>query len=149
MQECDVFSPCAFGAGINPITIPQLRCRVVAGAANNQLADEDRDAALLRERDILYAVDYVINAGGLIHVMSELEARGGWSEEDAARVKDQTSNIYNTLKRLLTIASEEGVSPHAAARQMAGERIQTARAGRMKSAGARKKALRYGKAQAK
>jgi leucine dehydrogenase len=149
MQECDVFSPCAFGAGINPITIPQLRCRVVAGAANNQLADEDRDAALLRERDILYAVDYVINAGGLIHVMSELEARGGWSEEDAARVKDQTSNIYNTLKRLLTIASEEGVSPHAAARQMAGERIQTARAGRMKSAGARKKASRNGKAQAK
>ena len=45
LQECDVFSPCAFGAGINPVTIPQLRCRIVAGAANNQLADEDRDAA--------------------------------------------------------------------------------------------------------
>jgi leucine dehydrogenase len=149
MQECDVFSPCAFGAGINPVTIPQLRCSIVAGAANNQLADEDRDAALLRERDILYAVDYVINAGGLIHVMSELEAGGGWSEEDAARVKAQTSNIYNTLKRLLTIAREDGVSPHAAARQMANERIQTARDDVRKSSSARKKPSRNGKAPAK
>jgi leucine dehydrogenase len=149
LQECDVFSPCAFGAGINPVTIPQLRCRIIAGAANNQLADEDRDAALLRERDILYAVDYVINAGGLIHVMSELEARDGWSEADAARVKDQTSNIYNTLKRLLTIAREDGVSPHAAARQMADERIQAARAGVMKSARTKRKASRNSKASAK
>ena len=149
LQECDVFSPCAFGAGINPVTIPQLRCRIVAGAANNQLADEDRDAALLRERGILYAVDYVINAGGLIHVMSEMEAKDGWSEEDVARVKDQTSNIYNTLKRLLMVAREDGVSPHAAARQLADERIQAVRAGRMKPAGARKKASRNGKAPAK
>src|SRR5262249_3101694 len=108
-----------------------------------------RDAALLRERDILYAVDYVINAGGLIHVMSELEARDGWSEEDAAHVKDRTSNIYNTLKRLLTVARADGVSPHAAARQMADERIQTARAGAMKSVGAKKKASRSGKAPAR
>jgi leucine dehydrogenase len=147
-QECDLFSPCALGAGINPITIPQLRCHIVAGAANNQLADEDRDAALLRERDILYAVDYVINAGGLIHVMSELEARNGWSEEDAARVKAQTSTIYNTLKRLLTLARENGVSPHAAARQMADEGIQAVRARKMKSSGARKKAARNGESAA-
>jgi leucine dehydrogenase len=149
LQECDVFSPCAFGAGINPVTIPQLRCRIVAGAANNQLADEDRDAALLRVHDILYAVDYVINAGGLIHVMSELEARNGWSEKDAARVKDQTSNIYNTLKRLLTIAREDGASPHAAARQMADERIQATRAGVRKSSSARRKASRSVKSAAK
>jgi leucine dehydrogenase len=149
LQECDVFSPCAFGAGINPVTIPQLRCRIVAGAANNQLADEDRDAALLRERGILYAVDYVINAGGLIHVMSELEAKDGWSEEDAARAKAQASLIYDTLKRMLTIAREDGVSPHAAARQMADERIQTARAGVMKSAGTKRKASRNGKASTK
>jgi leucine dehydrogenase len=149
LQECDVFSPCAFGAGINPVTIPQLRCRIVAGAANNQLADEDRDAALLRERGILYAVDYVINAGGLIHVMSELKARDGWSGEDAARVKDQTSNIYNTLKRLLTIAREDGVSPHAAARQMANERIQAARRGKAQPSGSKRKAPRNSKSAVK
>jgi leucine dehydrogenase len=149
MQECDVFSPCAFGAGINPVTIPQLRCHIVAGAANNQLADEDRDAALLHERDILYAVDYVINAGGLIHVMSELEAKGGWSEEDAARVKAQTSTIYDTLKRLQALAREKGISPHAAARRMADERIQAARASGKKPSSARKKASRSGKSAAK
>jgi leucine dehydrogenase len=149
LQECDVFSPCAFGAGINPVTIPQLRCRIVAGAANNQLADEDRDATLLRERGILYAVDYVINAGGLIHVMSELEAKGGWSEEDAARAKAQASLIYDTLKRLLALSREEGISPHAAARQMADERIQTARASGKQPSGAKRKTLRSGKASAK
>jgi leucine dehydrogenase len=149
MQECDVFSPCAFGAGINPITIPQLRCRVVAGAANNQLADEDRDAALLRERDILYAVDYVINAGGLIHVMSELEAKDGWSEADAARAKAQASLIYDTLKRLLTLSREEDISPHAAARQMADERIQAARLSKAQSVGTKRKAPRNGKASTK
>jgi leucine dehydrogenase len=149
LQECDVFSPCAFGAGINPVTIPQLRCHIVAGAANNQLADEDRDAALLRERGILYAVDYVINAGGLIHVMSELEAKGGWSEEDAARAKAQASLIYDTLKRLLALSREEGISPHAAARQMADERMQAARTGAMKSRGAGKKSSRSGKSAAK
>ena len=149
MQECDVFSPCAFGAGINPVTIPQLRCRIVAGAANNQLADEDRDAALLRERDILYAVDYVINAGGLIHVMSELEAKDGWSEADAARAKAQASLIYDTLKRLLTLSREEDISPHAAARQMANERIQAARTGAVKSPGTRRKTAKNGKTSAK
>jgi leucine dehydrogenase len=149
MQECDVFSPCAFGAGINPVTIPQLRCRIVAGAANNQLADEDRDAALLRERDILYAVDYVINGGGLIHVMSELEAKDGWSEADAARAKAQASLIYDTLKRLLTLSREEDISPHAAARQMANERIQAARAGAVKSPGTRRKTAKNGKTSAK
>ena len=81
--------------------------------------------------------------------MSEMEAKDGWSEEDVARVKDQTSNIYNTLKRLLMVAREDGVSPHAAARQLADERIQAVRAGRMKPAGARKKASRNGKAPAK
>jgi leucine dehydrogenase len=149
LQECDVFSPCAFGAGINPVTIPQLRCRIVAGAANNQLADEDRDAALLRERGILYAVDYVINAGGLIHVMSELEAKDGWSEENATRAKTQASLIYDTLKRLLALSREKGISPHAAARQMADERIQTARASGKQPSGANKKASRSGKASAK
>jgi leucine dehydrogenase len=149
MQECDVFSPCAFGAGINPVTIPQLHCRIVAGAANNQLADEDRDATLLRQRDILYAVDYVINAGGLIHVMSELEARDGWSQDDAARVKAQAAGIYDTLKRLLALSREEGISPHAAARQMADERIRAARRGKAQPSGSKRTAAKNGKAPAK
>jgi leucine dehydrogenase len=71
--ECDIFSPNALGGTLNERTIPRLRCRIVAGGANNQLQDEHADALRLHERGILYAPDYVINAGGLINVAAELE----------------------------------------------------------------------------
>ncbi len=127
MQECEIFAPCAFGAILNPITIPHLRCRIVAGAANNQLADEDRDGELLSERGILYAVDYVINSGGLIHVMQDLQAHGTWSAADDVSVKARASHIYDTVKRMLELAGAEGISPHQAARRMAIETMQAAR----------------------
>ena len=74
-EQCDVLAPCAMGGIINPETIPQLRCRAIAGCANNQLLT-DQDADELKRRGILYAPDFVINAGGLINVSSEIEEEG-------------------------------------------------------------------------
>jgi leucine dehydrogenase len=129
-QECDILAPCAFGAMLNPATIPELRCRIVAGAANNQLADEDRDGELLHERGIEYAVDYVINSGGLIHVAQDLDRRGDWSVVDDAAVRERAAHIYDTVRRVGELARAEGVSPHQAARRVALERIRAARARR-------------------
>ena len=126
-QECEIFAPCALGAGLNPVTIPQLRCRVIAGAANNQLADEDRDGGLLRQRGIVYAVDYVINAGGLIHVAQDVQARGAWSDADEAAVRSRTAGIFDTVKRVLERARAEDNLPHQAARATARETIAAAR----------------------
>lgn len=126
-QECDIFAPCALGAVLNPVTIPQLRCRIVAGAANNQLADEDCDGELLRRRGIEYAVDYVINAGGLIHVMQDVQARGAWSDADEAAVRSRAAGIYDTVKRVRNRARAEDILPHQAARAIARETIDAAR----------------------
>jgi len=126
-QACDIFAPCAFGGVLNPVTIPQLQCRIVAGAANNQLADEDRDGELLRQRGILYAVDYVINSGGLMHVAQDIQARGTWSAADEESVKMRASRIYDTLTQMVELARAEDISPHQAARRMALETIQAAR----------------------
>jgi len=88
--ECDIFAPCALGAILNDTTIPQLRCDIVAGASNNQLL-EDRHGAFLKEREILYAPDYAINAGGLINVAVEYEGY------DADKVRQKVSGIYDTM----------------------------------------------------
>lgn len=88
--ECDVFAPCALGSALNDETIPQLRCRIVAGAANNQLA-EPRHGEDLMQRGILYAPDYAINAGGLINVAQEV---AGY---DAATSRTRTMRIYDTI----------------------------------------------------
>lgn len=109
---CDIFSPCALGAILNDQTIPRLNCRIVAGSANNQLAEE-RHGRLLRERGIVYAVDYVINAGGLINVSSE------WTGYNAEQARAKTANIYHTIKRLLVVSKEQGISTELAAHRMA------------------------------
>lgn len=88
--DCDVFAPCALGGVINDETLPQLRCKVVAGAANNQLA-EPRHGVALMERGIIYAPDYVINAGGLINVAEE---QAGYDPE---RARARTMKIYDTM----------------------------------------------------
>jgi leucine dehydrogenase len=88
--ECDVFAPCALGAGLNDASIPQLRARVVAGAANNQLA-EPRHGDDLHARGILYAPDYAINAGGLVNVAQEVKGY------DAKAARDKTLKIYDTI----------------------------------------------------
>jgi leucine dehydrogenase len=115
--ECDVLAPCALGAVLNEETIPRLRCAVVAGGANKQLADEARDGRALHERGILYAPDFVINAGGLMNVYNELT---GYNRERAMRM---TRGIYLNLMRVFEIAGAEGVPTHEAAERVAEERI--------------------------
>jgi leucine dehydrogenase len=117
---CDLFSPCATGAVLNTDTIPRLRCRVVAGAANNQLAtpvDADRLAAA----GILYAPDYVVNAGGVLH-LAGYERLGWTADEMTARLE----GIGDTLTRVFAAAEVDGVTPQAAADRMANERITAA-----------------------
>lgn len=126
---CDMFAPCAMGAVINDRTIPRLACRIVAGSANNQLAEEHH-AEALHARRIVYAVDYVINSGGLINVASELDGY----DEGKARLK--TAQIYQTIKRLLDVARTEGISMQRAAQHVALETLASARpAVQVKSAG--------------
>ncbi|WNJ90519.1 Glu/Leu/Phe/Val family dehydrogenase [Bosea sp. 685] len=120
--EADVFSPCALGAAINDITLPELRVSVVAGAANNQLADEVRHDAMLRERGILYAPDYVINGGGMIQLALE---RIGLDRAEAER---RVRAIGETLSGIYELADEAGIPTAAAARNVAQERLTSARA---------------------
>lgn len=114
---CDVFSPNALGAVLNDNTIPRLKCKVVCGGANNQLAEE-RHAVALRERGVLYCPDYVVNAGGLINVYVEME---GYVRERALRMAE---GIGANLERVIKIASEQGITTAAAADRFAEERIQ-------------------------
>ncbi len=116
--ECDIFSPNALGAVLNDKTIPQLRCKGVAGAANNQLA-EPRHVEMLAQRKILYAPDYVVNAGGLIQVCDELE---GYNKERAFR---KTAMIYQRLLNIFATAKAEKISTAAAADKIVIQRIET------------------------
>lgn len=113
--ECDVFSPCALGGVLNDDTIPRLRCLVVAGAANNQLLVETRHAEQLHARDILYAPDYVINAGGIINVGCELRP-GGYDVEYAM---ERVHGIPTTLAEVFARARSEGMTTFAAAQELA------------------------------
>jgi leucine dehydrogenase len=117
---CDIFAPCALGAVLNDETLPRLRCRIIAGAANNQLA-EDRHGYELAERNILYAPDYVINAGGLINVTTELGAY------DAQEAWHKTAAIYDTILKIVKLAGEEAIPTHLAAHRLAQARIELAR----------------------
>ncbi len=116
-MPCDIFAPCALGAVINDETIPRLRCRIVAGSANNVLL-EPRHGGELAERGILYAPDYVINAGGLINVADELEGyhRG--------RATKRVMRIYDSVKSIIAISKRDGVPTNIAADTLALERIQ-------------------------
>jgi len=120
--ECDILAPCALGAVLNADSIPNLRCSVVAGAANNQLANEHRDGEALHERDILYAPDFVINAGGLINVYNELS--GGYNRERALRM---TRGIYLNLMRVFEISRTKQSPTYSAAAHLAEESIDTIR----------------------
>jgi leucine dehydrogenase len=115
--ECDVYAPCALGATLNAETIPALRCRVVAGGANNQLATPE-DGERLRERGILYAPDFVINAGGAMHGIG-LEQLG-WREDELER---RVEGIGETLTRIFEWADREGITTDEAAELLAAERL--------------------------
>jgi leucine dehydrogenase len=114
--ECDIVSPCAVGGAIHLENFDRLRCRVVCGAANNQLADESL-ATALDERGILFAPDFIANAGGLINVYRELH------DYPAERARALSLGIEDTMSRILAQAAGQGVTPLEAARSLAAERL--------------------------
>jgi leucine dehydrogenase len=118
--EADIFAPCALGAVVNDETLEVLKVDIIAGAANNQLA-EQRHGDELARRNIVYAPDYVVNAGGLINVYGELN---GWNPE---RAKRKAGDIYNTLLRIFQLATDEGISTSLAADRLAEQRILQSR----------------------
>ncbi|WP_257667726.1 Glu/Leu/Phe/Val family dehydrogenase [Parapedobacter tibetensis] len=115
--EVDVYSPCALGGIINKDTISKMRCHIIAGSANNQLRNEQEDGQLLLDRKILYAPDYLINAGGLISCYSEIAGYG------ASRTAVLTENIYEATRSVLRKSIDENVPSYQAANQMAESRI--------------------------
>ncbi|KAA0230840.1 Glu/Leu/Phe/Val dehydrogenase [candidate division KSB1 bacterium] len=124
--DADIFSPCALGAIINDETIPRLKVKVIAGGANNQLADEQKHGRILMEKRILYAPDYVINAGGLINVANEIE---GYHRDKALK---EAEGIYGVLKQIILIAHKENIPTCEASNRLAEHRLaQVAKLKRM------------------
>jgi len=118
-EEMDIYAPCALGATINNDTIYKLKADIIAGAANNQLADESIHGKILNERGIVYAPDFLINAGGIINVYAELE------NYDRKEIMRKTENIYNTTLEILDYAKVNGITTQLAAFNIANERINT------------------------
>jgi leucine dehydrogenase len=119
--EVDVYSPCAVGGTLNADSVPRLACRAIAGCANNQLA-EPHDAERLRERGILYAPDFVVNAGGIIQLIG-LEDEG-WNE---AQLEAALAGIGDTLRSLFAEAEADGITPAESADRLARRRVTEAR----------------------
>ena len=115
--DVDIYAPCAMGATINNDTVYKLKAKVIAGAANNQLADENVHGAILQERGILYAPDFLINAGGIINVYAEL------AHYDRAEIIRKTENIYNTTLEIFDFALANKITTHQAALTIAQNRI--------------------------
>jgi leucine dehydrogenase len=116
--KADIFAPCALGAIINDDTIPRLQVEIVAGGANNQLA-ETRHGLELEKRKILYGPDYVINGGGVVNVFGELQ---GWTMD---RAKRKAQEIYDTMLRVFAIASRDKIPSFEAADRLAEERLRS------------------------
>jgi len=123
-SDIDVYAPCALGGALDDGTVQALRAKVVAGGANNQLAHPGIEKAL-EERGILYTPDYLVNAGGVIQVADEIE---GFNFE---RAKLRATGIFETTRRILSMAAEEGVSPAVAADRLAEHRM--AEVGRLRA----------------
>lgn len=121
--ELDVFSPCALGGALDEVTVARLRAEVVCGGANNQLAAAGVSEAMA-EAGVLYAPDYVVNAGGLVQVADEALGEGGYSEP---RARERAASVYDTTLSVLNLAAAEGVTPAAAADRLAERRISAAR----------------------
>lgn len=118
--DCEIFAPCALGAVVNSRTIPQLKCKIVAGSANNQLETE-ADGYSLFKSGIVYAPDFAINAGGLINVSEELD---GYNQH---KVLAKVTKLYNTIEDILQRSKKEGVPPHVAADRLAEQRLSEGR----------------------
>ena len=117
--ECDILAPCALGGIVNDETLPRFRCKAIAGGANNQLL-RDSHAVALKDRGILYAPDFVINAGGLLNVAAELEENGYHPASPRAKIH----RIYDTLSAIYEIAERNNESTQAAALALADYRIK-------------------------
>lgn len=117
-EEIDIYSPCALGATVNDDTIYKIKAKVIAGAANNQLANEEKHGFILQERGIVYAPDFLINAGGIINVYAELE---GYDKQEIIR---KTENIYNTTLEILNNAKTNDITTNHAALNIAKARIE-------------------------
>jgi valine dehydrogenase (NAD+) len=115
-SDIDVYAPCALGGALDDETVPVLRAKIVAGAANNQLAHPGIEK-LLEERGILYAPDYVVNAGGVIQVADEIHGF------DFARAKQRATGIYDSTRQILQLAASEGIPPALAADRLAERRM--------------------------
>jgi len=122
-QKCDVFSACALGGVLNDDTIPKLKCRITAGAANNQLWDPLRHSQMLQDKGILHAPSFWINAGGVINVAHEFHPEGYSEERASADVK----KIYDRGKTIIEIARKKTTPPYAVAFELAQDRIQKAK----------------------
>jgi leucine dehydrogenase len=120
-QKADIFAPCALGAIINDDTIPQLKVEIVCGGSNNQLLEPKKHGEALEKRNILYAPDFVANAGGVINVYSEL---AGWTRERSLRKADE---IFDTLLGVFGIAKERGIPSYEAADELAERRLSAVR----------------------
>lgn len=115
--EMDIYAPCALGASVNTDSINAMKCRVIAGAANNQLAVENEHGPMLVKKGILYAPDFLINAGGLINVGAELD---GYNRE---RVMGNVEKIYDRTLEIYALAESEGIHTQAAAMKIAQKRL--------------------------
>jgi leucine dehydrogenase len=120
--DCDVFSPCALGGVLNEDTIPKLKCRVVAGGANNQLLT-DQDGEELHRNGILYAPDYIINSGGIINAAAEIGA-----PYNPDRAREKTERIYEIMDRVIEVSKNEEIPTAQAADKMAEKRLASVRA---------------------
>lgn len=116
-RDFDIYAPCALGATVNTETIAKMNCAIIAGAANNQLADEQIHGQMLLEKGILYAPDYLINAGGLINCYSEI---AGFSKK---RTMQLAENIYEATRNVLKMSKSEKISTSEAANKIAEKRI--------------------------
>lgn len=121
--ECDIYSPCALGATINDETIPQLKAKVIAGSANNQLKTTEH-GDIIHEKGIVYAPDYVINSGGVINVADELNGY------NATRALKNVESIYDILLKIFEISKRDNIPTYVAADRMAEERIASIKASR-------------------
>jgi len=119
-MDMDIYAPCALGATLNDDTIPNLKCAIVAGAANNQLDVEDKHAEMLKDRGILYAPDFLINSGGITNVY--YEQQGNYNRQ---RVYEQTERIYEVLTDVIKYAENNDTTTHKAALQLALNRINS------------------------
>jgi leucine dehydrogenase len=116
--DIDVYAPCALGATVNDETLSRLKCKIICGAANNQLANEKIHGEAVGKQGILYAPDFVVNAGGIINVYYELE---GYNRE---RAMSHAEKIYDTTFNIIQMAKKEGIPTYMAANRIAEQRIE-------------------------